>query len=80
MNDFSSAFMFPAIIIAYIGPGLGAGAIAAALGLIGSFFLGVFAVLFYPIKRLIKRFNAPQKVTATDVEKTVDGRADDSAA
>jgi hypothetical protein len=40
---------------AYIGPGLGAGAIAAVFGVIGSVFLGLFAVLYYPIKRALKR-------------------------
>lgn len=45
-----------ALVFAYVGPGLGAGTIAAALGLIGSFFLALFALLFYPIKRLIRKF------------------------
>jgi len=49
-------YLIPAVVFAYIGPGLGAGAIAAALGLIGSFVLAIFAVLFYPIKRLIQKF------------------------
>ncbi len=40
--------------LAYLGPGLGAGAVAAILGLIGAFFLGLFAILWYPIKRLLK--------------------------
>jgi len=56
------------MVLAYIGPGVGAGAIAAALGLIGSFFLGLFAVLFYPIKRLIKKFkNTPPSGAETQV-------------
>ena len=40
---------------AYLGPGLGVGAIAAALGVIGSIVLALLAVLYYPIKRLIKK-------------------------
>ena len=39
---------------AYIGPGVGAGAIAAVLGVIGSIFLAIVGVLYYPIKRLLK--------------------------
>lgn len=39
---------------AYIGPGVGAGAIGAVLGVIGSIFLALFAVVYYPIKRLLK--------------------------
>lgn len=53
---FFSGVINLASVFAYIGPGLGAGAIATALGLIGSFFLAIFALLFYPIKRLIKKF------------------------
>ena len=36
---------------AYLGPGMGGGAIAAVLGLIGAIFLGIFSILYYPIKR-----------------------------
>ena len=40
---------------AYIGPGLGVGAIGAILGVIGSILVAIFAILWYPIKRMIKR-------------------------
>ena len=40
---------------AYIGPGLGAGAIAMILGVIGSSLLALFVVLYYPIKRMMKK-------------------------
>lgn len=40
---------------AYVGPGLGAGAIAVVLGLVGSLFLAVFAIFWYPLKRLFKK-------------------------
>jgi len=39
---------------AYIGPGMGVGTIATILGVIGAIFLGLFAVIYYPIKRAIK--------------------------
>jgi len=45
----------PAQAFAYIGPGLGAGAVGAVLGVLGSIFLGLFAILWYPIKRLMKK-------------------------
>lgn len=48
----------PSLANAYIGPGLGAGAIAATLGVIGSLFLALFAVIYYPIKRMRKRMRA----------------------
>jgi O-antigen/teichoic acid export membrane protein len=40
---------------AYLGPGLGAGAVAAVIGILASIFLALFAILWYPFKRLIKR-------------------------
>ena len=39
---------------AYIGPGMGGGAIAAIFGLIAAFFLGLWGILYYPIKRALK--------------------------
>ncbi len=39
---------------AYIGPGLGAGTISAVLGVVGAILLALFAILYYPIKRILK--------------------------
>ena len=44
-------FVSPAF--AYIGPGLGAGTVAVIFGFIISIFLAVFAVFWYPVKRLL---------------------------
>jgi len=44
---------------AYVGPGLGAGAIAVVLGIVGSVFLALFAVLWYPLKRLLRKNRTP---------------------
>jgi hypothetical protein len=44
----------PGLALAYIGPGVGAGAIGAVIGVIGSIFLAIFAVIWYPVKRLLK--------------------------
>jgi hypothetical protein len=46
--------MKPAAAMAYIGPGVGAGAIAAVIGVIGSILLAIIAVVYYPIKRMLK--------------------------
>lgn len=43
---------------AYVGPGLGLGSLAVLLGIIGSVFLAIFAVVWYPIKRLMKKRKA----------------------
>ena len=40
---------------AYIGPGIATGALGAVLGVIGGIFLAIFAVLYYPIKRVLRR-------------------------
>lgn len=49
------------ITLAYVGPGLGAGVVATVLGVIGAFFLGLFAILFYPIKRMLKKRKAAKQ-------------------
>ena len=41
-------------LIAYIGPGMGGGVIAAIFGIIAAFFLGLWGILYYPIKRALK--------------------------
>ena len=41
-------------LFAYIGPGMGGGVIAAIFGLIAAFFLGLWGILYYPIKRALK--------------------------
>ena len=41
-------------IFAYIGPGTSTGLIATILGIIGSIFLAIFGILYYPIKRFLK--------------------------
>ena len=40
---------------AYVGPGLGAGAIGAVLGIVGAVLLALFSLIYYPIKRLLNR-------------------------
>lgn len=48
------AALAPQTALAYIGPGVGAGALAAVLGVFGAMFLGLAAIIYYPIKRLIR--------------------------
>lgn len=47
--------LHPGAAEAYIGPGVASGALAAVVGVIGSIFLALFAVIYYPIKRMLKR-------------------------
>ena len=45
----------PGAAMAYTGPGLGLGAIGVAFGLIGSLLLGIVSIVWYPVKRMIRR-------------------------
>ncbi|MEO1701500.1 MAG: hypothetical protein AAFR71_05545 [Pseudomonadota bacterium] len=53
---------------AYIGPGLGLGSIAVIFGILGSILLAIFASVWYPIKRMLKKRRAKS-----------DGAADESS-
>lgn len=57
---------------AYIGPGLGLGAIGVILGVVGSIFLALFAVFYYPIKRTIKKLKKGAKDNAASEEAAAD--------
>jgi hypothetical protein len=48
---------------AYIGPGAGAGTIAVVLGVLAAIIMAFFAILWYPLKRLLKN----RKVTKASV-------------
>ena len=50
-------FLLLSPLFAYIGPGMGGGVIAAILGIIAAFFLGLWGILYYPIKRFLKNKN-----------------------
>lgn len=66
---------FPLNAFAYLGPGMGAGTIGAILGVIGSIFLALFAVVYYPIKRLFKkRKNKQSKTNSTSTEMNSDSQ------
>ena len=57
MFNFIIIFLFfsnPNSLFSYIGPGMGGGVIAAIFGIIAAFFLGLWGILYYPIKRAFK--------------------------
>lgn len=41
-------------ITLYIGPGLGAGTIAVIIGILSSFIISIIAILWFPIKKIIR--------------------------
>jgi Kef-type K+ transport system membrane component KefB len=54
---------------AYVGPGLGLGAISTALGVVGAIFFGIIAFIWYPFKRLIRRMRRrPASQVVIDAE------------
>ena len=42
-------------IYAYVGPGASGGLIATIFGIVGSIILAIFGILYYPIKRFLKK-------------------------
>ena len=59
---------------AYLGPGMGAGAVAVILGIVASVFLALFAVLWYPLKRMFKRRKGPKADTDPGIAESGRGR------
>lgn len=48
--------------LAYIGPGAGVGVFATVMGILVAISLALFAILWYPIKRLLRRNSKPNKI------------------
>jgi hypothetical protein len=48
---------------AYVGPGMGLGAIGVILGLFFSIILALLAILWYPFKRILKAIRQKHKST-----------------
>ena len=57
INTFIIAAIFiiiPNISYAYLGPGLALGTVVLTIGLVAVFLLALIAILYYPIKKMIK--------------------------
>ena len=54
-TTFFFIFFFPLQSIAYIGPGMGGGIILATIGIIVAILAAIFGIIWFPIKRLIKK-------------------------
>ncbi len=52
---FLSIFLISFPSYAYIGPGMGGGVIAAIIGFFVAILLGLWGILYYPIKRALKK-------------------------
>ena len=64
----SSCFLVPTVAYAYLGPGAGAGAVTAALAMIVAILAALFGIIWFPLKRLIKktRESKSKKIEETD--------------
>ena len=60
--------LLPVSANAYIGPGMGAGALATVIGVITSLFLAIVAIVYYPIKRLIKKLKSSTPIEEEEQE------------
>lgn len=56
----------PAVAGAYVGPGLGLGAIAAFLGAVLAVLLAIVGLVWYPVKRLLRKRKGAESA-GTDV-------------
>ena len=59
--------LIPLPLYAYIGPGMGGGVIAIVIGFFAAIFLALWGILYYPIKRALKR-RKDKKITPTKSE------------
>jgi hypothetical protein len=67
-----TALLFACLVIftpdcseAYVGPGLDAGTISVILGILGSIFIALFAVVWYPLKRLLAKMRKSKQPDPT---------------
>jgi len=51
--------LLPGEALAYAGPGAGISAVGTLFSIIAAFFLAIVGFIWYPIKRLLRRFRAP---------------------
>jgi O-antigen/teichoic acid export membrane protein len=67
-------------VFAYVGPGLGLGVLGTIIGAIAAVLLAIFGIIWYPIKRMIKKKKAPktksEEAQATE-QKTEAGESSD---
>ena len=61
----------PLPLYAYIGPGMGGGVIAIVIGFFAAIFLALWGILYYPIKRALKR-RKDKKIAPKKSEDTSD--------
>ena len=61
---------FVELVMAYIGPGSGLGAVGALLALVGAALLMVIGFVWYPVKRLTQRWKSARAAKENTVAKS----------
>ena len=54
-------FSYSSAAFAYLGPGIGGGVIAATIGIVVAIFAGLFGLIWFPLKRLLKKRKEKKK-------------------
>lgn len=57
----------PSSVYAYIGPGMSGGAIAAIIGFFAAILIGLWGILYYPLKRAFKN-RRDKKISSSESE------------
>ena len=61
---------------AYVGPGLGLGALGVVLGIVISIGLAILAVFWYPLKRVLRKYRTRVDESSTSTVDAPDGGDD----
>ncbi len=61
-------FLITTSSFAYIGPGVGGGVIAATIGIIVAIFAALLGLIWFPVKRLIKRRKEKKNINKIKVD------------
>ena len=54
--------LYPLTAEAYLGPGLGVGTLGIVFGVLASIIMTFFAIIWYPVKRMIKKKQALKEI------------------
>ena len=55
--------LLPVSVLAYIGPGAGISVVGSLLGILGTIIIAIGAILFWPIRKMMKRRKAAAATT-----------------
>jgi hypothetical protein len=67
--------VYPNVAYAYLGPGLGGGLFATVIGILIAFFIGLFAIVYFPIKKIfLKLKNKKKEKIISEQEKDINNK------